>query len=164
MDTPSQPLNFSLDDLRRDLELAWNRLTRYHRTTFEPNDPISKGQCGVTSAYIARELQHQGHAVLFCEGDVVFPGEVQPIRNHCWVKISHFEQGGKKFQDLIIDLTADQSGFEESVICEVDASLKSRGISYLQVREVEPRAVDEGHLLARLDTLQQRISSLASEE
>jgi len=158
----SQPLSDVLDVLRADLEQAWNRLTRYHRVTVTPDDPVSKGQCGVTSAYIARELSRQGHEVLFCEGDVYFPDGVQPIRNHCWVKIPRFAHAEREIRDLIIDLTADQSGFVEPVICEDDQSLRVRGVIYEQAREVEPKAVDAGHLSERLNTLQKRINELVA--
>jgi hypothetical protein len=161
----SHRLEATVERLREELEQAWNNLTRYHRTAYSPDDPISKGQCGVTSAYIARELQKQGQEVLFCEGDVSFPGNVQPIKNHCWVKLPSFGPANRQIRDVIIDLTADQSGFEEQVICETDLALKARGIHYHQAREVEPRVVDAGHLWHlsdRLNTLQQRIQTLST--
>jgi hypothetical protein len=159
----SEPLGANLEALRSELEHAWDSLTRYHRVTVEPNDPISKGQCGVTSAYIARELSRQGHDVLFCEGDVLFPAPVKPIRNHCWVTVPRFRSGAKEVENLIIDLTADQSGFEEPVICEPEQALIGRGIRYQLARQVEPREAQAGHLAERLGTLHQRLADLLDE-
>ena len=152
------------EKLRRDLEKAWNNLTRYHRTTVSPDDSISKGQCGVTSAFIARELHRKGFHALFCEGDVIFPRPTNPIRNHCWVRIPRFPSGQTEIEDLIIDLTSDQSGFAESVICEDDHSLRERGIEYKEVRAVKPRHFIGGHLSHRLDILQARIKEIKSKQ
>jgi hypothetical protein len=123
---------------------------------------VSKGQCGVTSAFIARYLSDAGYDVLFCEGDVAFPSPTNPIRNHCWVKIRTLPEQRNEIRDIIIDLTADQSGFSEPVICESDESLRNRGIFYKQEREVEPMTAQSGKLSSRLNKLQQQLNSLGA--
>jgi hypothetical protein len=153
-----------LDNLRAELEKAWDNITRYHRISYEPNDPISKGQCGVTSAYLAQKFQENGYNVLFCEGNVRFPDETPPIINHCWIKIPKFNDNNPEIVELIIDLTADQSGYTESVICDTNHNLLSKGIVYEQLREVEPKAVEAGHLSSRLNSLQKRLENFVQSD
>jgi hypothetical protein len=157
-------LNGVSDQLRQDLERAWDRVTRYHRTHVGPDDPMSKGQCGVSSAYLASILTSRGYTVLFCEGDVYFPDGIEPITNHCWVKLPHFLAGNKEVTNLIIDLTADQSGGPEAVICETEELLTSRGIRYVVRHEVEPQTVQKGHLSERLHILSERLNHLTTTE
>jgi hypothetical protein len=153
-----KPFEEELEKVRNELEHAWDELTRYHRTDFSANDPISKGQCGVTSVYIAKIFNK--YDVRFCEGDAIFSDRSNSIFNHCWVKIIKFCDG---MENLIIDLTADQSGHNESVICESDINLRKRGIFYNAVREVNP--MDEvkrtRSLSERLEILSKRITNIS---
>lgn len=153
----SVSLDEAFDEFRRDLEQAWDDMTRYHRTHFGENDPVSKGQCGVSSAYLASVLTRKNYKVKFCEGTANFPNGVEPIRNHCWIKIPQFEHGGRISRDLIVDLTADQTGGPEAVICDTDQSLRARGIVYQILHEVEPQEARKGHLSQRLEILSARL-------
>jgi hypothetical protein len=149
-----------LNHLRHELEKAWSTLTRYHGTPKTVNDPISKGQCGVTTAYLARKLKSEGFKLLFCEGNAEFPNKVSPIENHCWLKISNYKIGESEYHDLIIDLTADQSGFSEQVICDTTKNLESRFIFYKSKTEKEPNSVDSESLRRRLRILQEQLRNI----
>ncbi|MEL6644089.1 MAG: hypothetical protein AAFQ79_09150 [Pseudomonadota bacterium] len=154
---PIDPNDFqrTLLDLRVSLEGIWDENTRYHKTNYDPvSDPISKGQCGVTSAYLARLLKREGQEVLFCEGDVHFPDQA-PILQHCWLRL--VTPGGRKSDDIVIDITADQSGYHEKVICETQNSLVEMGIRYEEQYCVGHSEVGVEHVKNRLKILQNAI-------
>jgi hypothetical protein len=157
---PPSPKNLlkSLSTFRQELEGAWGEVTRYHKTDFNPNtDRISKGQCGVTSAFLASQLELLGHTVLFCEGDVFFP-LTDPIIQHCWLVLpAHPGEKTPSENDLIIDITADQSGFDKSVICETVRDIRVKGIEYREKTRTPPSSVGTSHLLSRLEVLQSRV-------
>ena len=132
---------------RQDLEFIWDKNTRYHGTTVYEGDSISKGQCGVSSLSLGNELVARGYQVLFCEGDAYFP-DTPPIINHCWLKMFSDKE------DIIIDLTADQSGYKDKVICENEKHLVSKGIEYKAKLENHPCDVYVDHLLDRLKYLE----------
>ncbi len=147
--------------LRHELEKVWSSLTRYHGTPIKKNDPVSKGQCGVTTALLAKEFDKLGYNVLFCEGNVFFPNNTPPIENHCWLKIPHYKGIGFENTNVIIDLTSDQSGFSEPVICDTLENLEKRGIYYKPMNEQPPSMIHEDNdLSSRLEKLQSQLAKL----
>lgn len=154
------PITVHLSALRSKLEESWSVMTAYHGTPKSSKDPISKGQCGVTTAYLGKEFENKGYSVLFCEGDAYFPNGIKPIKNHCWLKIPYLKENFFEYHDIIIDLTSDQNGFNESIICDTDDRLKNREIFYDSKIEILPSTIDSENLIKRLIILKSSIESL----
>jgi hypothetical protein len=137
--------------LRGSLENVWSDETRYHGTILHGNDHPSKGQCGVSSMYLAKHLQSEGYDVKFCEGNVFFEDGTS-ILNHCWIKLR------KKNTDYIIDITADQNGYNQEVIFNKVQDLKNSNIRYESTREIENiDKVGVEHLILRLAHLENEL-------
>jgi hypothetical protein len=158
--TEELDVDVDMEIIRLGFEKAWDEATAYRPSMVQQGDPISKGQCGVTSAYMARLIQKQGREVYYCEGDVTFADGTNSIINHCWLRIPNYESNGKQLKNLIIDLTSDQSGYSESVICEPEEILIKRGITYKEFRCFHPGSIGSGSLKTRLSILRDRINHL----
>jgi hypothetical protein len=158
-------LQHDIGSIRGQLELVWDEETRYHKTPFNPGrDNASKGQCGVSSAFLAQRLKEAGYNVQFCEGDVYFVGD-KPIKEHCWLVLPGYvsvPSGGTG--DLVIDITPDQSGFSKSVICDSYENLEARGISYRESRRLPPNQIGVAHLWSRLDILKDRLNHIGGDQ
>ncbi|KAI4452199.1 hypothetical protein C823_006781 [Eubacterium plexicaudatum ASF492] len=133
------------------MESVWCDETRYHGTVFTDKDKNSKGQCGVSSFYLAKLLEEKNYKVLFCEGDAYFPSS-QPIIEHCWIKLLMC-----KNKDLIIDITADQSGYDKKVVCMTKHELKKWGISYCAKKEYKMQEIKAVGLLRRQEYLESKL-------
>jgi hypothetical protein len=136
---------------RSKLEQVWGADTILPGEICQDHESLSKGQCAVTSYYLAQEFLQQGHDILFCKGDVVFDKTHSAIINHRWLKWGH----------QIIDLTADQTGCPLSVIFDDKVSLEKQGIHY-QTQWEKPLAEIENKtdLFARVDRLRHKIDKL----
>lgn len=140
--------------LRGSLEKVWNDDTRYHGSDFQHHDRPSKGQCGVSSMHLARHLQSQGYDVRFCEGDVSFPDNEKSILNHCWIKLLNYTDNGT---NVIVDITADQNGYEHKVIFRTEQDLASQNIKYEATSELHVNDIGVGHLIERLVYLESEL-------
>ncbi|MFF0268624.1 hypothetical protein [Kribbella sp. NPDC004536] len=128
-------LRWTLTKSRCRLARHWDDTTRHPRTPRRPGDPLSVGQCGVSSAWLMprlrRSLRSQAH---YCFGDIWFGANKDVAEFHCWVEIGD-EASPRR---LVIDLTFDQfdqfSRFEtlrgRSVLCEYYGDLTNRSIEY----------------------------------
>lgn len=143
-------------EIRRDLEGAWNKKTRYHRTINDGYNYISKGQCGVSSLLLAKILERRGYEVYFCEGDVLFPIELNSIINHCWIKIVNYN---RRKQNVIIDITADQNGYKQKIIFKTEEDLKKLKFTYITKSEKKPENVDVEHVIKRLEYLENELNN-----
>lgn len=138
-----------LQQLRHMLENVWDHETILPGDMRQENEPISKGQCAVTCYYLAQELLQIGCDVLFCKGDVIFDDAVPPIINHRWLK----------YQDRIIDLTADQTGYGQSVIVAHATDLQKQGVCYKTKWEKPLSAIEnKACLFERAEILRQKIN------
>jgi hypothetical protein len=166
---PGEPDQRAVSDLnllpiRQDLERAWDGRTRYAKAVYGPDDPASKGQCGVSSAYLADRLETAGYEVVFCEGDAFFEVEdtsVGTIDHHCWLLLPAGEGNSKKgiTRDVIVDITADQApGHQTAIIHETEAALRERGIFYVARKSRPGTEVDNAGLVNRLDILRTRMA------
>ena len=145
--------------IRKILEGIWSDLTIYHKTVKAESDPISKGQCGVTTAFLADFFDRLGYHTLFCEGIAVLPNNAT-IENHCWIKISYHIQDSSNNSDIIIDLTSDQNGFPEAVICNSVSALNQQNIYYNSEKELLVNQIDNENLLVRLSVLEQKLNNI----
>lgn len=147
--------------LRGILENAWSDQTRYRATPFRPSDPQSKGQCGVTSAYLARLLSRKGGLeVFFCQGRVTFPGCTPPINDHCWLALR--PPGAGLSAEILVDLTADQTGFSRDIVCATRSSLEAEGIHYQESSRTPADKVDVASLNERLTMLESTVDAMTA--
>ncbi len=143
-------------NLRDELELAWCDETRYRGTLFNVADKISKGQCGVSSFHLAKILEQKNYEVLFCEGDAFFPSS-SPILKHCWIKLFYRKEAN---QYLIIDITADQLGYDHKIVCMTKNELNKAGILYIPKKECRTQEVMANSLLERQACLEDRLKKI----
>jgi hypothetical protein len=146
-----------ISDIRNRLEKIWGENTRYHGIDINANYRISKGQCGVSSLHLARQLVNKGYNALFCEGDAIFPkkkesNEDNSIYNHCWVKVHDYNQHSK---DVIIDITADQNGYSQKIIFKEEDELIKQHFSYNAKAQSDPADINVEHLIQRLEYLEE---------
>jgi len=144
-----------ISGMRTELEKIWDERTRYHGTVFTSRHRPSKGQCGVSSLHLARKLWDDGHEALFCEGNVEFEKKKEiSIDNHCWVIVKNYLNRKK---DVVIDLTADQNGYNQKIIFKEKEELVRLRILYISKSEKVPHDIDVEHLLDRLDYLESKM-------
>jgi hypothetical protein len=114
----------ALDGFRALLSQGWSPATAIER---------SRGQCGVSSVWLARILD-QGSSIgsTFCHGSVVVGGhEVEDLVDHCWLEIS--EAG----DDFILDLTCNQAPrFERETVFASKATLALEDVHYISDERV----------------------------
>jgi hypothetical protein len=123
-------LQTQLIDYRKLLEAAWSAETAhpsYMRTFRERPGP--RGQCGVASVWLARELRKQyGLEATYCYGrlEVGIPS-VGSVDHHCWLELGPESD----CQRLVVDLTCDQaSGLGRETLCEAYEDLVRSGLVY----------------------------------
>jgi hypothetical protein len=121
----SQSGKVALMNIRRHLEPVWDRRTRYGKYEYSGADRESRGQCGVTSAYLARAIDRIGWHATIGRGDLSFDSGLPPILNHCWVEVDMLDT-----DPLIIDLTPDQTGFPEILLIGKEHELTALGTRY----------------------------------
>ena len=139
--------------MRKKLETVWDKDTIFPKTIRADHDPLSKGQCGVSAAYLAKELIEQGYGIVYCEGRVDFPIAEQSIDDHCWIRTDDQTKNA-----VIIDLTADQNHFATPVLCATEAALKEKGIVFHIRREGPLTNITHENFLQRLQILTDKIA------
>jgi hypothetical protein len=112
------------------LEGAWSAETIHPGYTTEdgPTTP-SRGQCGVTSVWVARELRRKYSVeATYCYGTLTIDrAQKSIVDHHCWLEIGQWEDP----QRIVIDLTCDQAeGLESPVLCERHNRLIESGVQY----------------------------------
>ncbi|MEV0210671.1 hypothetical protein AB0H97_36360 [Streptomyces sp. NPDC050788] len=127
------------DELRRfrsRLEAAWSLSTAHPSYACEPLS--SKGQCGVSSVWLARRLRQREIEATYCYGRLTFDDPaISSVDHHCWIEIGSAADAHRH----VIDLTCDQAdGFEEKVIYRRYDELARAGIRYEPVTRL---AVDD---------------------
>ncbi|MFD3504475.1 hypothetical protein [Streptomyces sp. NPDC058678] len=134
-----EPAELDLDELRDYrswLEAAWSRKTAHPNYAREPLS--SKGQCGVSSVWLARRLRQREIEATYCYGRLTFKDPaISSVDHHCWIEIGPAHDAARH----VIDLTCDQAdGFQEKVIYRRYDELASAGIRYEPVTRL---AVDD---------------------
>lgn len=157
------------DDLlykyRAVLSKAWSSGTIHPNFAFARIDgkPASRGQCGVTSAWLLHKLRQWQPEIraTYCYGDIVSLD--QTFGDHCWVEI----KGAASPERWVIDLTCDQFDVfkGEAVRCESYASLRRRSIEYQVISQLSYADLKRDLVWKRFKKLKYRIrlsSPLAS--
>lgn len=115
---------------RMRLERAWSDQT-IHPSYLSVTDrgPRSRGQCGVSSVWLARELRKKHHAdATYCYGDLVFTdSRHRPVLHHCWIEIGSEGDPSRH----VIDITCDQAeALDEPVLYQRHDELVRQGLDY----------------------------------
>ena len=120
-----------LQSYRRLLESAWSLKTVHPSYLGEGQDgPLSRGQCGVSSVWLASELRDAfGVEATYCYGDLEFlDGLSASVNHHCWIEIGRRDDATR----LVIDLTCDQAeSLHEPVLCATHDDLVRQGMNYI---------------------------------
>ncbi|MEV8371838.1 hypothetical protein AB0P21_03825 [Kribbella sp. NPDC056861] len=107
---PDQAWISDLEGYRQVLQGGWSERT-CHESFLEPAGPgvpTSRGQCGVSSAWLAEKLEARlVRHVTYCYGDVYSVGQDESIvlGRHCWIEVGRESDSSR----LVVDLTGDQS-------------------------------------------------------
>ncbi|WP_134117231.1 hypothetical protein [Kribbella kalugense] len=124
-----------VEQLRRHRSVlleAWSPETVYPGTDAMQltDQPASKGQCGVSSAWLLPRLSWlRRFRATYCVGYVVFEGRDSGSDVlHCWIEIGGTRSGRR----LVIDLTCDQFDdlSDRDLVCEPYKTLVNQSIEY----------------------------------
>lgn len=135
------------------LEYAWSPETAYQGITYTPEDPPSRGQCGVSSLWLARFLVDKGVDAMFTEGIITIDGRQE---DHVWVEV--VTEG----TPYVVDLTSDQYATPNGALVHIGQyeSDSSVPFSYKPEQYFESYEVPRKKLLGRLAILEQIVDQL----
>jgi len=143
---------------RQRLAEVWSEETIHPSYLDEqPADrPASRGQCGVSSAWILWKLGERYRSMTgatYCYGDVFDGGTGETFEFHCWIEFG----GEGSAQRLVADVTSDQFKVlhDTPVLLERHDQLMDRSIEY---RADSRRSFDElreDHVWSRFEALRQ---------
>lgn len=136
---------------RQRLERAWSPATAHHSITHHSDQPISRGQCGVSSVWLTRRLLERGYQAQVAEGTI----ETDDLHEgFVWVQLERANA-----DPLVVDITSDQFGSLHGVRVHVgryDSGPGSIG-SYVLFELFDPYANVHRKLMRRHALLEQRI-------
>jgi len=145
---------------RRILEQAWSACTVHpgYIRDFETN-PGPRGQCGVASVWLARELRvRHGIEATYCYGRLETEvAGVSPVDHHCWLEIGSATDPGR----LVIDLTCDQAqGLRQTTLCEFHADLSRQGLRYIAFARQRLDELDQDRVWSRYLALRDTVEGV----
>ena len=136
---------------RRLLEEAWSDETAFQGIELTPGDVASRGQCGVSSLWICRQLSEQGLDAMYVEGGM-------PVNSwadeHVWAEVI---VGGRP---IIIDLASDQYSNPLGSRVHVGEYSDETFGRYEPSERFDPNNIPRKKLLARYAILESNISNL----
>lgn len=130
-------LRSALPEFRVRLAGSWSPHTAYPGSLADSLwfDGNPRGQCGVSSVWLAEELARQ-YSILstFCRGSLIFDDDqAENLPDHCWLEISTEPR-----EELVLDLTCDQArGFDREIVFDVKSELDRARIYYLSRDRVD---------------------------
>jgi len=137
--------------MRERLEEAWSNETAFQGIDIGPDEPASRGQCGVSSLWGSRELCRMGYDAKFVEGEVVLGDK--PLGGFCWIEVA----------GIIIDLTSDQYGHSSGSLVYVGGSgEEDTPARYIKQAEWDPFAIPHRKLAQRYTILEHNLGHAAS--
>ncbi len=137
---------------RNLLEKAWSPETAFQGIDLAPDDPPSRGQCGVSALWLARHLCKQGVDAHFTEGKIYLDGLED---EYVWVEA---RRAGT--QPLVVDLTSDQYQTPNRTTVHVGNYNSGPGTigRYEPAHYFSPLEVPRRKLLARFAILEENIA------
>lgn len=155
--SPVLSLRPKLEEFRSRLEESWRPWTAYPGSErdfpWRQGDPT--GQCGVSSAWLAKELKTNFSLnTTFCRGSLRFASDsIQDVPDHCWLEVS--VNRGEKF---ILDLTCDQAqGFSRRIVLDPALRLEKSGIFYCPIERTSCDELETNGVWERLQLLLREI-------
>jgi hypothetical protein len=138
---------------RRILERAWDGGTAYQGITLSPDDVPSRGQCGVSSVWAARQLlTNLGVNAQFTEGKIHLGDHTD---DHVWVEVHDVAE-----VPLVVDVTSDQYQSLHGTTVHVGQYGDDPGVSYEPIDHFDPYDIPRKKLMARYALLEQNIARL----
>ncbi len=140
---------------RTMLERVWDDRTAFQGITLQPDDVISRGQCGVSSVWLSRYLLGQGFNAVYTEGKIHIPNDKGD--DHVWVEVH-----GVADEPLVVDLTSDQYQTPWGSPMHVGLYADSSEIigNYTPEYYFNPYEIPRKKLLARYAILEENIARL----
>jgi hypothetical protein len=136
------------------LERAWDEDTAYQGIELADDDPVSRGQCGVSSLWFARYLANLGIAAQYVEGSIRYADFDDPVEM-VWVEV---RAGGKVKR---VDLTNNQyPSLYRSGWSIDDVTHDGTTVSYLESERHSPDNIPHRRLLGRYAILEARVNDL----
>lgn len=136
------------------LERVWDEETAYQGIELTPNNVPSRGQCGVSSLWLARYLNRHAVNAFFVEGTLQLDGQA---REQVWVEARRARMSAQ-----IIDLASDQYQTRDNT--RVHVGMYGQYYDSIGVYDSEdifhPHDVPRMKLLARYALLEQKIAKL----
>lgn len=146
-----------LEKFRNGIALHWDEKTISPK--FLPIDitrPLSAGQCAPTSYVLLNDLRKKFPNRLFTLAiGEVWKDEKMVIEYHVWV----VELANHPQENMIIDVTADQSQVLPERTFESIKSLSARGIKYIAYEQSKNGRFMHDKAIPRAELLQNRFSS-----
>ncbi|WBQ02297.1 hypothetical protein [Kribbella sp. CA-293567] len=152
-----------LGEYRQRLEDAWSDDTLHESFRTPPGEsaPGSRGQCGVSSAWLASVLIDRNiQGVTYCYGDVFTTGfrKKVALALHCWIEIEITQAGHR----LIVDLTGDQSEIlrDHQVLYGWHKQLPAKNrVKYVAQKRLTPEELKQDPVQRRLALLLDNLSN-----
>ena len=150
---------------RQQLAAVWSDATIHPSYLDESSvgQPISRGQCGVSSAWILWKLGERFRSMTeatYCYGDVFDGGTGEKFEFHCWLEF------GRSAERLVVDVTCDQFKVlhDTPVLFERHDRLMDRLIEYRADSRRSFDELSEDHVWERFETLQQLTAPVVEPE
>jgi|GEM_PF-1056788 len=141
---------------RKRLEKVWSHETAHHSVAHYPDEPISRGQCGVSSVWLARQLLEKGYQAQVAEGTI----ETDNLHEgFVWVQLER-----PNTTPWVVDITSDQFGSINGVgvhVGEYDSGPGAIG-SYVLAELFDPYANNHRKLMRRYALLEQKVRQPSS--
>jgi hypothetical protein len=139
---------------RQMLEHAWDERTAFQGITLLDSDVPSRGQCGVSSLWLARYLTRQGYDAHYTEGIIHIPNDMN--NEHAWVEVRNAAE-----TPIVVDPTSDQyqTPWGSSVHVGVYASEGIIG-HYTRDHYHDTFSIPHKRLMARFAILEENIARL----
>jgi hypothetical protein len=110
-----------------------------------------RGQCGVSSVWLAEVLAHEySIGSTFCRGSLILgEDEVEELMDHCWLEID-----GGSGEELILDVTCDQAwGFDEQIVFNWRSVLDRQRVRYVARNRIDLSDLAKDRVWPRYQTL-----------
>ena len=140
--------------VRAMLEQVWDETTAFQGITLRPDDKPSRGQCGVSSVWLARFFAEQNLRAQVAEGFVSLKGGCSED-GHVWVNLE------TAAGPLIVDVASDQWGQLGSIVHvgQYNAGHGDVGKYNLETL-LDPLNVPRRKLMKRYGLLDQKVQAL----
>ena len=136
---------------RRRLERVWSHETAHHSVVHQEGEPISRGQCGVSSVWLARRLLEHDYQAQVAEGTI----EMDDLHEgFVWVHVTR-----PNAEPWVVDITSDQFSSMHGVAAHVGGYDCGPGTigSYALSELFDPYANMHRKLIRRYALLEQRV-------